>query len=166
VCTFAAVRRASNNAGAPSAVSAESARAGGGEEATAAPLTLISATPAPDAENAAFRDPIELPFSQPLDPKTVSGSSITLEIGGNAVAESVTLSADRRSRRLGQGLRCSLQGFRVPVARACRRNQWSSSLGHRPGDRQPGQPQRGVDCALGRSVVSYGGLPCENYVYL
>ena len=56
---------------------------------------LISATPAPDAENASFHDPIELVFSRPLDPKTVNSSSVTLEIGGTAIAASITLAADR-----------------------------------------------------------------------
>ncbi|HEX3853151.1 MAG TPA: Ig-like domain-containing protein [Polyangiaceae bacterium] len=58
-------------------------------------LTLLRSTPAPDAENASFHDPIELVFSRPLDRKTVNGSSVTLEIGGNAIAATVTSSADR-----------------------------------------------------------------------
>jgi hypothetical protein len=94
---------ASNDAGAPAGgvSSAEAGSSGaseagqGGVAGAESALTLISATPAPDAENASFHDPIELVFSHPLDPKTVTGDSVSLEISGNALAASVTLSADR-----------------------------------------------------------------------
>jgi hypothetical protein len=91
-----------NDAGAP-AGGVSSSEAGSGEAGqggvagadTNVALTLISATPAPDAENASFHDPVELVFSQPLDPKTVTSSSVSLEIGGNPIAASVMLSPDR-----------------------------------------------------------------------
>lgn len=64
--------------------------------------TVVSRTPMPGAHNVWIRDPIEVRFSEPIAPNTISASSVALTAGEGASLDSeLTLSEDGRELAIG-----------------------------------------------------------------
>ena len=59
--------------------------------------TVVATTPAAGASNVALNAPVVAQFSEPLDPATVTSTSVALQLGGVLVPGTRTISADRRT---------------------------------------------------------------------
>ena len=72
------------------------------------PPAIVTRTPALNATNVALSDPIQIVFSEALDPSSVSNASISLSAGGTTLSTTASLASDGHTVGITLGAHSSL----------------------------------------------------------
>ncbi|MDY7230069.1 Ig-like domain-containing protein [Hyalangium rubrum] len=72
------------------------------------PPQVVIRTPEPGAEGVSASRPVQVAFSEPLDPSSVNSTSVRMSVNGADIATNVTLSADAQLFQVAPSMRMGL----------------------------------------------------------